>query len=172
MMNYKKYWYWGDKIETILLLIAILILFMCAASCSTKKVAVSTATIDKSHIHIDSSMVMSYREDISRDKGIEYTVIEVEEKTVEEVKDTNGRVVSPAQKSVIKREITAVKKDNEIISRDTTITQMAVVEENRDIDTMSEEEIIPPNRTAMWVFFSLALVTIVGGAIYIDRRFF
>ena len=172
MMNYKKYWYWRDKIETMLLLIAILILFMCAASCSTKKVAVSTATIDKSHIHIDSSMVMSYREDISRDKGIEYTVIEVEEKTVEEVKDTSGRVVSPAQKSVIKREITAVKKDNEIISRDTTITQMAVVEENRDIDTMSEEEIIPPNRTAMWVFFSLALVTIVGGAIYIDRRFF
>lgn len=172
MMNYKKYWYWRDKIETILLLIAILILFMCATSCSTKKVAVSTATIDKSHIHIDSSMVVSYREDISKDKGIEYTVIEVEEKTVEEVKNTSGRVVSPAQKSVIKREITAVKKDNEIISRDTTITQMAVVEENRDIDTMSEEEIIPPNRTAMWVFFSLALVTIVGGAIYIDRRFF
>lgn len=168
----RKYWWWRDKIETILLIVAVLLLFMCATSCSAKKVAVSTATIDKSHIHIDSSMVVSYREDIARDRGVEYSVVELEEKTIEAVKDTSGRVITPAQKSVIKREITAVKKDNEIISRDTTITQMAVIEEHRDIDTVSEEKIIPPNRTAMWVFYSLALLTIVGGAIYIDRRFF
>ena len=168
----RKYWYWREKIETILYIVAIIVLLLCASSCATKKVAVSTATIDKNHIHIDSSMVVSYREDISRGRDIEYTIVEVEEKTVEEVKDTSGRVISPAQKSVIKRKMTAIEKNNEVVSRDTTITQMAVIEEHRDIDTVSEEKIIPPNRTAMWVFFSLVLVTVVGGAIYIDRRFF
>ena len=140
--------------------------------CSTKKVAISTATIDKSQIHIDSSMVVSYREDIVRDKGVEYKVVEIEETTIDAIKDSTGMVVSPAKKSVIKREITAVQKDTESISKDTTITQMAVIEEQRDVDTISEEKIIPPNRTAMWVFFSIALVALMGAAAYVKIKFF
>lgn len=167
----RKYWYWRDIIDVIVFIIFLSILFL-LAGCTAKKVAVSTATIDKSHIHIDSSMVVSYREDISRGRDIEYTIVEVEEKTVEEVKDTSGRVISPAQKSVIKKKITAIEKNNEVVSRDTTITQMAVIEEHRDIDTVSEEKIIPPNRTAMWVFFSLCLLSTLGALWYLDRKFF
>lgn len=167
----KRYWYWRDKIETILYIIVIIIMFS-LMGCSTKKVAISTATIDKSQIHIDSSMVVSYREDIVRDKGVEYKVVEIEETTIDAIKDSTGMVVSPAKKSVIKREITAVQKDTESISKDTTITQMAVIEEQRDVDTISEEKIIPPNRTAMWVFFSIALVALMGAAAYVKIKFF
>lgn len=168
-MNNKRYWYWRDKIETILYVIAIIVLLLCASSCATKKVAVSTATIDKSTIHIDTSKIVSYKKDIYNRGELEYTVIEVEEKTVEAIKDAGGRVITPAQKSVIKREITAKQKDSTFVSLDTVITQMSVVEEQRDIDTVSEEKIIPPNKTAMWVFFSLLLVTLVGAFFYIKR---
>ena len=123
----KRYWWWRDKIETALMIIVIIIMFS-LMGCATKKVAVSTATIDKSAIRIDTSMTISYREDIMRDRGIEYKVVEVEETTTEAVKDSTGIVVIPAKKSVIKREITAVKKDTETILKDTTITQMAVIE--------------------------------------------
>ena len=94
------------------------------------------------------------------------------EATIDAIKDSTGMVVSPAKKSVIKREITAVQKDTESISKDTTITQMAVIEEQRDVDTISEEKIIPPNRTAMWVFFSIALVALMGAAAYVKIKFF
>lgn len=161
----------NDWIEAVVFIIVVIIAFM-LAGCATKRVATTTQSIDKSTVKTDSTTAKSWRDELLKDKSVTITWTEAEETTTEAVTDSAGTVVVPAQKKRNERTYTAQQNNITQAVKDSTQSATVSSDVQKDVVSTSEEKIIPQARTAMWVFFSLALCALVGGVWWVKRKFF
>lgn len=160
-----------ERIEIFVLLIIIIMSFL-LSSCASKKIAITTNIKDNSIVKTDSATSKSWRDELLKDKSVTITWTEVEEITTEAVTDSAGTVVVPAQKKRNERTYTAQQNNITQAVKDSTQSATVATEEQKDVVSTSEEKIIPQARTAMWVFFSLALISAIGFFLYIKKKLF